>query len=373
LRSLQHLFAVTPGFSPSGLLTMQVQISSRHRFSNDESFHRFFAQAADAVRHVPGVINAGFAAQLPLSGDNGAGEVYAGQFEHRADNLSERIQVSRYGVNTGYFETMGIPLRSGRLFDDSDVAGAAMRPVIIGESLAKRVFGPIDPIGQRVRFGGPAERPWDVIVGVVGDVRQVSLAADEASALYVKTDQWFWADNPLWLVVRTQGDPAALLPAIRNAVWSVDKDQPIVRVSTMDRLLGASASQRRFALIVFEAFALVAVVLAATGVYGLLSGSVAERVREIGIRSALGASAGDILWLVLREGMRLGGIGTVLGLAGAVIASRAIVTLLFGVSRLDPVTYLEMALLLLAVTLGASWLPAWRAARIDPSDTLRME
>jgi predicted permease len=373
LRSLQNLFAVTPGFNPSGLLTMQVQVSSAQRFPNDNSVHQFFAQAQDAVRRVPGVIDAGFTSQLPLSGDDGANEIYAAQFDHGSDSLTERVDSSRYAVTPGYFEAMGIPLRRGRHFNDSDAAGAAMRPVIIAESFAKRVFGTNDPIGGRVRFGGAADRPWDVIVGVVGDVRQVSLAAGEASALYVNTGQWLWADNPLWLVVRTQGDPSELVPAVRSAIWSVDKDQPVIRVATMESLIAASGSERHFASIVFETFALVAVILAATGLYGLLAGSVTERFRELGVRAALGASSGDILWLVLREGLTLAGIGAVIGLAGAIGASRAIVTLLFGVSTLDPLTYLAMIALLLAVTISASWLPAWRAARIDPSITLRVE
>src|SRR5262249_44146239 len=156
------------------------QVSSAQRFPNDSSVHQFFTQARDAVRRVPGVVDAGFTSQLPLSGDDAANEVYAAQFEHRADSLTQRVDSSRYAVTPGYFEAMGIPLRRGRLFNEGDIAGAAMRPVVIAESFAKRVFGTNDPIGQRVRFGGPADRPWDVIVGVVGDVRQVSLAAGEA-------------------------------------------------------------------------------------------------------------------------------------------------------------------------------------------------
>lgn len=175
------------------------------------------------------------------------------------------------------------------------------------------------------------------------------------------------------LVIRTHDDPATLVPAIRKAIWSVDKDQPIVRVTTMDRLLAASESERHFALIVFEVFALVGLVLAATGIYGVLSGSVTERTREIGVRAALGASRGDILALVIRQGMTLTGLGVAIGLTGAVAASRALITLLFGVSRLDPTTYVGVVTLLLGVSAVACWVPAWRAARVDPSITLRAE
>jgi len=253
------------------------------------------------------------------------------------------------------------------------VTRTPVRPVVISESFAKREFPGQDPIGQRIRFGGPADRPWDVIVGVVGDVRQASLAASQSDAVYVTTGQWLWADNPLWLVVRARVDAGALVPSIRRAIWSVDKDQPIVRVATMDDLVATSAGDRRFASILFEAFAVVALLLAAAGIYGVLSGSVTERTREIGVRSALGASRRDILALVMLQGMTLAGAGVVIGLTGAIGASRALATLLFGVSRLDPVTYLGVIALVAGVSAIACWIPAWRAARVDPSITLRAE
>jgi ABC-type antimicrobial peptide transport system permease subunit len=211
---------------------------------------------------------------------------------------------------------------------------------------------------------------------VVGDVKQASLAVTDPDAFYATSWQWSWTDNAdtvRSLVVRAQGNAAAIAPAIRRAIWSVDKDQPIVRVASMENLLTASEAQRRFALILFEAFALVALVLAATGIYGLLSGSVAERMREIGVRSALGATRGDIVALVMRQGMMLTAVGVLLGLSGAMLASRALITLLFGVSRLDPVTYVGVIAMLLGVAGVACWVPAWRAARVDPLITLRAE
>jgi putative ABC transport system permease protein len=208
---------------------------------------------------------------------------------------------------------------------------------------------------------------------VVGDVKQASLAAGQSNAIYITTTQWPWADRVLSLVVRARGDAAALAPAIRQAIWSVDKDQPIVRVATMDDLLVATAAERRFALILFESFGIVALVLAATGIYGVLAGSVTERMREIGVRLALGASRGNILALVVRQGMTLTGLGVVVGLCGAVAASQAIITLLFGVSQFDPITYLGVTALLAGVSVVACWVPAWRAARVDPSIILRAE
>jgi putative ABC transport system permease protein len=365
LRSLQRLFAVTPGFDASQLLTMQVQTSG-HRF-DDSTIHQFFAQTLEAVRQVPGVTAAAFTSQLPLSGDL---DMYGVHFESNPAP-DEDHSAFRYAVSPGYFEAIGIPLRRGRLLDTHDVAGVPLA-VLINESFAKRKFPDQDPIGQRLHIG-PNDGPWATIVGVVGDVKQASLAVSQAEAVYITTSQWRFADKGLSLVVRARGDAAALAPAIRQAIWSVDKDQPIVRVATMDDLLAASAAERRFALILFEAFGIVALVLAATGIYGVLSGSVTERIREIGVRLALGASRGNILVLVVRQGMALTGLGVVIGLGGAVVASHALVSLLFGVSRLDPLTYLGVAALLVGVSVVACWVPAWRAARVDPSITLRAE
>ena len=376
LRSLERLFAVAPGFDASHVLTMQVQVSSARRFTDDDAFRRFFAQALDAVRQVPGVASAAFTSQLPLTGDFDVYGVQIGtdtlHFKNDNDSKDDH-DAFRYAVTPDYFQTMGIPLRRGRLFESRDVLPAPARPVLINESFAKRKFPGQDPIGQRVRFGGFPNRPWDVIAGVVGDVKQTSLAVSQSNAVYVTTAQWLWVDNPLSLVVRARSDAAALVPAIRNAIWSVDKDQPIVRVATMNDLLAKSAAERRFALILFEAFGIVALVLAATGIYGVLSGSVTERMREIGVRSALGATRGNILALVVRQGMTLTGLGVAIGLVGAIAASNALITLLFGISRLDLVTYVGVVALLGGVSAIACWVPAWRAARVDPSITLRAE
>lgn len=369
LRSLQRLFAVAPGFAPSHLLTMQVQTSG-HRFDDDSATYRYFEEALDEVRRVPGVAAAGFTSLLPLSDDQfGA---YGVHFESSpADHPQGDEQAFRYAVSPGYAETMGIPLHRGRLLDSHDTRGAPLA-VLISESLAKRKFPGQDPIGRRIHIG-PADRPWAAIVGVVGDVKQTSLAIAQPDAFYTTAAQAWFADNAMSLVVRINGDPAARAQAIKQAIWSVDKDQPIVRVTTMDGLVAASAAERRFALILFEVFAVVALALAATGIYGVLAGSVTERTREIGVRSALGATRADILALVLRQGMTLTALGAAIGLAGALAASRALVTLLFGVSRLDPVTYLGVVALLAAVSVIACWVPAWRAARVDPSITLRAE
>jgi putative ABC transport system permease protein len=369
LRSLQRLFAIDPGFDASHVLTMQVQ-ESGHRFDTDVDRDRFFKQALEAVRQVPGVASAAFTSQLPLSGDF---ESFGVQFE--VDQNANAEAGFRYAVSPGYFETMHIPLRRGRLLNAHDVVGGPTA-VLISESFARRKFPDQDPLGKRVRVGpdiGRADRPWGAIVGVVGDVRQASLALSDSDAFYTASTQWSWVDSVQSLVIRTQGDAAALAPAVRNAIWSVDKDQPIVRVATMENLLATSEAERHFVLILFEAFGLVALALAATGIYGVLSGSVTERTREIGVRVALGATPGDILALVVRQGVTLTVLGVVIGISGAALASQALVSLLFGVSRLDPVTYFGVIALLAGVSVIACWAPAWRAAHVDPSITLRAE
>jgi putative ABC transport system permease protein len=366
LRSLQRLFAVPPGFDGAGMLSMQVQTYGR-KYDDDRVCHQFFAQALDAVRQVPGVTEAAFTSQLPLSGDS---DVYGARFE--GDDPEVGYAVYRYSVTPGYFAALRIPLQRGRLLDDRDTTNTP--PVmLISESLARRRFPNEDPIGRRVHVGGPVAGKMFTIVGVVGDVKQMSLAMSETDAVYTTTTQWHWADGTLSLVVRTRGDDGALVSPIKNAIWSVDKDQPIVRVALMDDLLAASAAERRFVLILFEAFGLVALVLAATGIYGILSSSVAERTREIGVRSALGASRGSIVALVIRQGMTLTGLGVVLGLAGATVAGQAISAMLFDVSRLDPLTYLGVIAVLGAVSAIACSVPACRAARVDPMQALRYE
>ncbi|HKN66307.1 MAG TPA: FtsX-like permease family protein, partial [Gemmatimonadaceae bacterium] len=371
LRSLERLFAVAPGFDASHLLTMQV-IDPGQAYRSDTARRQFYERALDAARQVPGVTSAALTSQLPLSDDlDGYGYEAASTPSLKAGEDGAAL---RYVVTPGYFATMRIPLRRGRLLNPTD-ADAMPEAVVISESFARRKFGTKNPIGERVRFGPEtgSDRPWDLIVGVVGDVKQQSLASTTTDAFYISMGHWSWVDNVQSLVVRTSGDAAALAPAIKRAVWSVDANQPIQRVMTMDELIALSAAERRFALVIIESFAIAALVLAAVGIYGVLSGSVSERMREIGVRSALGATRQSILALVVRQGLALVLVGIVIGIVGAVAATRALVSLMFDVSRLDPVTYIGVGALLVGVSLLACWLPAWRAARVDPAITLRAE
>ena len=365
LRSLNRLFAVPAGFDSRHLLTMQVQLVG-HRFDESAATYRFFDQALEAVRRVPGVEAAGLTSQLPLSGDR---DEYGARFEASQGQPAQGSGVFRYAASPGYLEAAGIPLLRGRTIEKSDRPGAPL-VAVISQALARQQFVDRDPIGQRLRIG-PAG-PY-TIVGVVGNVRQLSLAMSESDAVYLNAAQSWFADRVMSLVVRGRGDTASLVGGIEQAIWSIDKDQPVVRIAMMDDLLAASAAERRFALILFETFGIAALVLAAIGIYGILSGSVTERIREIGVRSALGASRADIVGLILGQGMSLTALGMAIGLCGAAVASRALITLLFNVSPLDPLTYVAVVAVLLAASAVACWLPASRAARIDPAITLRAE
>lgn len=373
LRSLQRLFRVDAGFDAGSLITMQVQTAGP-KLSNASATLQFFAGALDAVQRVPGVQTAALTSQLPLSGKP---DRYPVHFESAPTPATDFESMAfAYGVTADYLTTMRIPLRSGRRLDARDRRDAPIA-VLLSESYAKRRFPGVSPIGQRLRVGSN-DGPWMTIVGVVGDVRQASLALDQTDAVYIPSEQWRNARSggtarAMSLVVRSTADPATLVPAIKSAIWSVDRDQPIMRVATMEGLLEASAAERRFVLVVFEAFALVALMLAAAGIYGVLSGSVTERTREIGIRTALGASRATILALVIRKGMVLTMLGVVIGIAGAVAASQAIVTLLFGVERVDALTYAGVVGLLVIVAGIACWIPASRAARVDPTVALRAD
>ncbi|MGB7665898.1 MAG: FtsX-like permease family protein, partial [Candidatus Acidiferrales bacterium] len=367
LRSLGRLFAVAPGFNASHVLTMQID-EVGNRYDPDNARYQFWTEALDAVERVPGVEAAAFTNALPLSGD-GPLDQYGVDFEidHNPDKAEDSM---RYAVTPSYFDTMGISLKRGRFLVESDRADAP--PVaLISESFAKRKFGSIDPIGQRIHIGPPNH--WYVIVGVVGDVKQMSLALGQPDAVYTTVAQWNWVETTISVAVRTRGSAVAVASDVRNAIWSVDKDLPIDRVETMEELVAASAAERQFTLILFEAFGAVALALAAVGIYGVLSGNVTERTREIGIRLALGAPRANILRLIVRQGMTLTLLGVIIGLGGALVASQAIASQLFGVSALDVITYVAVTVILAAIAAIACWIPARRAARVDPMVALRYE
>ncbi len=365
------MLAVPPGFDANNMLTMTVQTVGT-QFNNDTVTRDYFDRVLVAVRAVPGVEAAAFTTQLPLSGDM---DKYGVHIEaHPRANPEEDESAHRYAVTDGYLEAMKIPIVRGRGLDPHASMQTPME-VIVNEAFAKKSWPNEEALGQRVRMGSATEGPWYTVVGIVGAVRQVSLAAEEPDAFYVAERQWPYADGNQSLVVRVlKGhDAAAMAGPVRAAIWSVDKDQPIMRVATMEKLIATSEAARKFALVLFEAFAVVALILAAAGIYGVLAGVVTERLREIGVRAALGASRGDLVRMILRQGMGLTGAGVIAGVALTLAFVRVIAGMLFGVSQSDPGTYLTVSLMLGAVALLACLIPAWRAARVDPAMTLRSE
>jgi len=370
-RSVRLLVAVAPGFDPGHVITMQV-VEAGHAFDSGPARVAFYDQALDAVRRVPGVASAAFTSLLPLSG-----EVDAYGYERESAPRpagGDDGDALRSAVTPGYFATLRIPLIRGRLLDATDRSGAP-EAVIINERFARRLFGDRDPVGQRVRFGPEQSgaHAWDEVVGVVGDVKHYSLAVGAPNEFYVVNGQWAWVDNVETLVVRSSGPAAALAPLLQRAIWSVNAHVPIQRVQTMDGFVAASAGNRRFALLAIETFALAALLLAAVGLYGVISGSVTERVREIGIRTALGASPGDVVRQVLRRALGLTAAGAAVGVLGALAATRLLASMLFGVTALDPLTYGAVIAVLGAVAILAAWAPARRAVGVDPTVALRAE
>ena len=368
VRSMQRLFAVSPGFQSNGLLTLQVQTGGP-KYRSDTATWVFFDRVLAGVRAVPGVEEAGMTSQLPLSGDFDAYGVHMRSTDD--PNMEKAPDAFRYGVSPGYLEAMRIPLRRGRAFTDADRAGQAP-VVLVGESFARRRWPDRDPIGEQLKLGDTAG-VWRTVVGVVGDVRQTSLTTEVPNSIYVPETQWYFADGAMSFAVRTRGDPAALAPALRRAIWAIDKDQPIVRVATMPMVVAGTEDARRFVMVLFLAFAGVALALAAAGIYGVISGAVVERTREVGIRAALGASRGEILAMVVRQGLTMAGAGVAIGIVAALALSRLVAALLYAVPAIDPVTYLAVAVLLVGVAALACWVPAWRAARLDPAVVLRSE
>lgn len=366
LRSMQRIISIAPGFDASGVVTMQLQASSS-RYDEPGEMRRYFDAVLDEVRGLPGVTQAAMTSQLPLSGDHNA---YGVTLEFPPEVApSDYREIFRYAVTPEYLELMGIPLREGRTLNAGDHADAA-RAVVVNESFAQRYLRGREPIGQRLWIGPTDGEPYTV-VGVVGDVKQLSLAGDVPDAVYTTAAQWRFDDDAMSLVIRAQQDAESLIPAVRNAVWSLDAEQPIVRVATMDQLLANTAAERRFILLLFQMFAVAALVLTMAGIYGMMAGIVAERTREIGLRRAVGASPTQVIGLIFTYGARVTGVGLALGAIAALLGARLMRTMLYGVTYMDVATYVAVLLVVAGMAALACALPARRAVGIDPASALR--
>jgi predicted permease len=371
-----HLYRVPPGFDPTNLTSARMSLTSA-KYSRTAQVWNFERQVIDRVRQLPGVISVATASATPLErGLNTVVFVHGVASNDRHDMLTIEFR----SVSPEYFRTLAIPLRSGREFTEADSADSA-RVVLVNESLARELWPGQNPIGKPLLAGEGASaqnRPREV-VGVVADIKEIGLDQPPRATIYVPqaqvldsfnemTNYWFASS----LLVRTAG-PLALDGSIRSAVASADPDEPVAQIDAMETVMARSFAEQRFLMILMGIFAALALVLAAVGIYGVLSYQMAQRTREMGIRMALGARSADVLALVVREAMSVVLVGLAMGIAGGLVLSRFLASELFGVTPDDPVTFAGVTIVLAGVALAASYLPAHRATRVDPMVALRHE
>ena len=365
IKSFLRLQEVRPGFNPHNVLIASVSLPGAKY--KDQQFAEFFRQLGERLEASPGVQVVGGAINLPLGASNyGIGRAFIP--EGHPMTVDEAVDSSFATITGNYFRALQIPLLAGRTFELRDNAEAP-KVVIVNESAAKRFFGSASAaIGKRLSIWRDEKFPRE-IVGVVGDTKTGSLTGESGAQIYVPH-----AQDPQWnfmaMVIRTAGDPAAFAATFRREVQAVDKDQPVYNVRTMDDVVMNSLGTRRVSMQLFTVFACAALLLAAIGIYGVMAYSVTQRTHEIGLRMALGAQRSDVLGLVIRQGMTLTFIGVIVGVAGAFALTRVIGNLLYGVTATDPATFMAIPLLLLFVALLACYLPARRAARLDPTRAL---
>jgi len=363
VRSLIRLQNTNPGFDSQNVLTMRVDLT-RQKYSTPEKAGSFFTQLESRLQGLPGVETVGFVSELPLSGQpNDMPFTVDGR---PAASQSEGFGADFRRVNQQYFKALRIPLLRGRNFTEQEVQQSA-KVVVISDLLARAVFPNEEPLGQRLIMMMGKE-PWEII-GVVGDIRHRSLGADPLPAMYLPTYQMGGTN----LVLRTNTDPASLATAVRKEVQDIDPDQPVAVVRTMDEWLARSTAEPRYRTALLALFAILAMVLASTGIYGVMSYSVNQRTHEIGVRMALGARRFDVLRLMVQQGMVLVVLGVAIGVAGAVALTRVMESLLFGVTAKDPLTFVAVAALLTIVAFVACYVPARRATKVDPLVALRYE
>jgi putative ABC transport system permease protein len=367
IRSLQRLEAVPPGFDISHLTTMAVDLPPS-TYAGGAKQAAFYQQLTDRIRAMPGVSEAGAASLIPFVPQGGATRfTIVGRPQPKP---GEWTSADIRTVDPGYFAALRVPLLRGRTFTAADRA-AAQLVVVVNETMARQYFPDEDPLGERLQVNWSDPQAHPEIVGVVGDVRTSALDADIKPMIYYPLAQA--PTGSMTLAIRHSGDPGPLVASVRAAVRNLDHDVPLTDVATMSTRLARSMSDRRYPMLLLSGFAALAVLLAAVGLYGLLSYVVSRRTREIGIRMALGADRRALLGLVLRDGVRLTLIGAGIGAVASSVAARALGHLLYGVGPTDPLTFAAVGLLMVAVAVVASYLPAARATRVDPVEALRTE
>jgi putative ABC transport system permease protein len=365
LNSFYRLLRAEPGFDPRNLLTMEYRLP-KNRYAKGEQQWAFHREVVERVSRVPGVESAAVVRGLPFSG-NGGSLTYVVP-DRPAPPAGQEPKALENAIDPNYLRTVGLPLLRGRDFTLQD--GPDTQPVVlVNRTMAETVWPGEDPLGKRIEL--PEAKLTATVVGVVGDAKQYDVGEKQRPQVYTA-----YAQNPHifgTLVVRARVEPLSLAKSVREAVWSVDPDQPVWKVRTVEYLMNLNVADRRFVLYLMACFAALALMLTALGIYGVVSYTVAQRTHEIGVRVALGAQTRDVLRLVLRHGMGLTLAGVGLGLAASFAVTRLMAGLLYGVSTTDPPTYAGVALLLAAVALLACLLPARRATRVDPIEALRYE
>jgi len=368
MRTMMQLSHVDKGFNSQNLLTMNLGLPNL-KYPKPENVISFYKEAGKRIAALPGVRAVGATSVLPFSANfDGRGLAV----EDHPTARGEEISVDLYIASPGYLRAMEIPLLKGRAITEQDTADS-MKVALINQTMADRLWANDEPLGKRIKFPGNEKnpQPWRTIVGVVSDVSQYALDRRAPMQIYLPHEQ-----NPTrftTIVVKTEGDPAPLVTAVRNEILAIDKDQPVFQAATLDQLLSDSVLLRRFFMLLLIVFASLALILASVGIYGVMSYAVTQRTQEIGIRMALGAGTVDVLRLVLGNGMRLALVGVGMGLAGALALTRLMAALLFEVKPTDVLTFSSVSLSVIAVALLACYIPARRATKVDPMVALRYE
>ena len=369
IKTFWKLRSVEPGFNPDHLLTMRVELPEA-RYKEIDKQTRFRTQTLAGINSLPGV-QAAMISELPLSGEwlnhdfviEGRPPIAPG----------DEPSVQTRSVMGEYFQALQMSFRAGRNFGPQDFDPQAPRVGVVNDALVREYFPNEDPLGKRVRWARDQEVRWMTIIGVVGDVKHFGLDLPELPALYSpypQADPW---KRWMTFVVRTKSDPAAMAQAVKQQIWKADSQLPVTKVQTMSEVAAGSFAARRFNMLLLAIFAGLALVLAAVGIYGVMSYAVTQRTQEIGIRMALGARAIDVLKLIIRNGLSLTLVGVIIGLGGALALTRLLRTLLFGVSPTDALTFATVSVVLIFVALLACYLPARRATKVDPLVALRYE
>ena len=368
IRSFGRVQQVEPGFVAQNVLSMRLSVAGT-TYEKQPRRMSFYQQLWDRIRQMPGVESAGGSSILPLSGGNSWGSISIEGYV--PESGQSMIQADGRVATVGYFETMKTPLIRGRFFTEQDTPESP-KVAIIDENMASTYWPGVDPVGKRLKWGRvESDSPWLTVVGVVARVKQYALDTDSRVAFYTPHQQSPYGG--MYVVVRTATDPLSVAAAISREARAMDPNVPIYDVKSMEQRLTESLARRRFAMLALGVFAVVAMILAAVGIYGVMSYSVTQRTREIGIRMALGAPTQGVLKLIVGQGMLLAGVGVGIGLAGAVATTRLMASLLYGTSPTDPVTFAAIGALLASVALLACYIPARRATKVDPMVALRYE